>query len=326
MTFLAVAIAAPDTASARLAMAQAAGTADLAELRLDLMQRFDLAGLLRDSPLPVIVTCRPPREGGNWRGTEGERLAVLQEAACLGPAYIDLEWDSLQTVASLDRSRTRLILSRHDFDAMPAGLAATAAQMRAAGADVVKVVGNARKLADVAPVLELLASAAAPTIAIAMGQYGLLSRIVAFRYSNALLSFAAPDPIAMPDGHTSLSATAPGQITAGDMLDIYRVEQITCHTALIGLMGQAANGSPRLITGNDWLDRRGMDAVLIPMQLGPNETPKDAWSAIRGVLPLAGCLLESTMEEGGLQMARLAQEPFEPAGDLREALSVLADR
>ena len=86
---------------------------------------------------------------------------------------------------ALDRSRTKMILSRHDFTGMPTDLSAQAEALWAAGADVVKVVGTAQCLADCLPVLDLLQTASRPTIAIAMGSSGLVTRILAFRYSQA---------------------------------------------------------------------------------------------------------------------------------------------
>ena len=203
MTYLAVAISAIDTDDALTALHRITGRADLAELRLDLMQSFDLPRLLAERPLPVIVTCRPTREGGRWRGSEAERLAVLRQAAALGAEYVDLEWDVATEIATLDRSRTRVILSRHDFAGMPADLPAQAEALWAAGADVVKLVGMAQCLADCAPVLHLLQAAARPTIAIAMGNSGLATRLLAFRYPQSFLSFAAPDDV--PAHHTPQS-------------------------------------------------------------------------------------------------------------------------
>jgi 3-dehydroquinate dehydratase / shikimate dehydrogenase len=281
---LALALAAPNTDAALAAMRQAAGRADLAELRLDLMAEFDLPRLLAGRPLPVIVTCRPPREGGRWPGSEAERLAVLRQAAALGADYVDLEWDAAHEIASLDRSRTQFILSRHHFDAMPADLAAQAERLWAAGADAVKLVGTARGLADCAPVLRLLAEAQRPTIAIAMGEYGLLTRVLAFRYPHALLSFAAPDPSGPAGG------TAPGQITLDAMLNVYRVRAISERTRLIGLLAPDANASPLLAEGNRWLARQGLDAVLLPLQPAPGENGPAAAKALHAVAPFAAML------------------------------------
>ncbi len=287
MTSLAIAIAASDTAAALAAMQQAAGRADLAELRLDLMREFDLPALLADRPLPVIVTCRPPREGGRWQGSEAERLDLLRQAAALGADYVDLEWDAAGEIADLDRSRTQVILSRHDFAAMPADLAAQAERLWLAGADVVKLVGMAQRLADCAPVLHLLAEATRPTIAIAMGPHGLLSRLLAFRHRHALLSFAAPDP---PAGAGETAGTAPGQITLSAMREVYRVQALTRRTHLLGLLAGDANTSPLVVQGNRWLDRQGLDAVLLPLQPAPDELPADAAPDFEHVAPLDGVI------------------------------------
>ena len=154
MTYLAVAVSAVDTDEALVILHEVTGRADLAENRLDTMQSFDLPRRLAERSLPLIITCRPVREGGRSRGTEAERLAVLRQAAALGVEYIDLEWDAAVEVGALDRSRTKVILSRHDFASMPDDLPAQAEALWAAGADVVKVVGTAQCLADCLPVLD----------------------------------------------------------------------------------------------------------------------------------------------------------------------------
>ncbi len=287
MPSLAIALAAPDTAAALAVLHQAEGRADLAELRLDLMGEFDLPALLASRPLPVIVTCRPQREGGCWQGSEAGRLAVLRQAAALGADYVDLEWDVAGEIASLDRSRTRVILSCHDFVAMPDDLAAQADRLWQAGPDAVKLVGMAQRLADCTPVLRLLAEATRPTIAVAMGEHGLLSRLLAFRYRHALLSFAAPDP---PASAGAAAGTAPGQITLSAMREVYRAQAITRHTMLLGLLAGDANASPLVVEGNRWLARQGLDAVLLPLQPAADEFAADAVLGFWNVAPLGGVI------------------------------------
>lgn len=290
MTYLAVSIAAPDTDAALAALHDAAAVADLAELRLDLMQDFDLPRLLAERPLPVIITCRPQREGGGWPGGEGQRLAVLAQAAALGADYVDVEWDCTAQAAQFDRSRTQLIFSRHDFRAMPADLPELAKSLWAAGADVVKVVGAAQQLADVTPVLQLLKAAVRPTIAIAMGPCGLISRLLAFRYPHAFLSFAAPDPPRRRG--QALCATAPGQLTAKTMRDLYRVRSLTAHTDLIGLAAPDANTRALGRRANRWLKGQGYDALVLPLQPAAGEDIGEAMSALATVALWRGYLLE----------------------------------
>ena len=60
-TWLGVSVAATDTARALVEMQRLARLADVIELRLDLIERFDLARLLAACPCPVVVTYRPVR-------------------------------------------------------------------------------------------------------------------------------------------------------------------------------------------------------------------------------------------------------------------------
>lgn len=307
MTYLAVAISAIDTDDALTALHRVTGRADLAELRLDLMQSFDLPRLLAERPLPVIVTCRPAREGGKWRGSEAERLAVLRQAAALGAEYVDLEWDVATEAATLDRRQTQVILSRHDFAGMPADLSAQAAALWASGADVVKLVGMAQRLVDCTPVLHLLQTAVRPTIAIAMGNNGLATRLLAFRYPQAFLSFAAPDDA--PPQHTSpgperaSGGTAPGQVTLSAMRDVYRVQFISPRTKLVGLVQPAANSSPLVIAGNAWLSNRAAEATLIPLETANGEHEAHTLDEIAVAAPFIGILSQNN--EAGTIDARI---------------------
>ena len=43
--------------------------------------------------LPVVLTCRPERQGGHFPGTEEERISVLRAAIDSGVSWVDLEAD-----------------------------------------------------------------------------------------------------------------------------------------------------------------------------------------------------------------------------------------
>src|SRR3954471_7523296 len=115
---IAVALNEPSTDHARAALRAAAQVADVVELRLDLMDSFDLPRLLAGRPCPVVVTCRAVREGGRWRDSEAARLDVLRQAVDLGADYVDVEADAIDQIR--ERGRSRLIASSHDFSTLPA--------------------------------------------------------------------------------------------------------------------------------------------------------------------------------------------------------------
>ena len=219
--------------------------ADLIEFRIDEFfsgdhdthaaenQARQLAALISQSPLPCIVTCRTAAEGGHYDGPEDARIALfehLTRANAKGhhpPRYIDVEHASYTRSANLRQkinlalsiqggvgqpnpdAPTSLILSLHDTRARPADLLRRLADMYATpAASVVKVAYTARSLRDSLELLDLPQHAPKPTIALAMGEFGLLSRVLAPKF-RGFLTFAPLRPA---------SATAPGQPTLDDLL------------------------------------------------------------------------------------------------------------
>jgi 3-dehydroquinate dehydratase type I len=219
---LAVPLAEPDTDSCLALLKTLAPSIGLAELRLDLMQHFDLARLIAESPCPLIITCRPLREGGRFSGSEETRLDILAEALHLDCAYVDVEWDRLDWLAAQTRTNTRIIVSRHWHDRMPEDLWALYTELRQQ-ADVVKLVGTADRPADMFPVFDLLWRATTPVIGIAMGAAGQLTRLLAPCFQNCLLTYASP---------TMAGATAPGQFTMHEMVEVYHLPAVGPHTEI----------------------------------------------------------------------------------------------
>jgi 3-dehydroquinate dehydratase / shikimate dehydrogenase len=219
---LAVSLALPDTEATLRALDALKAAIGLAEIRLDLMREFDLERLIGESPSPLVITCRPPREGGKFAGTERERLEILARAMDVGAAYVDVEWDSVRALSDRRRSATRLIASRHWYDRMPASLWPYFVELRSQ-ADAVKLVGLARTPLDNLPVLDLLNRADVPVIALAMGNAGQLTRLVAPCYEQCLLTYGAA-------GRDQ--ATAPGQLSITDLIKTYRLDVVGSHTAI----------------------------------------------------------------------------------------------
>jgi 3-dehydroquinate dehydratase/shikimate dehydrogenase len=266
---IAVALNEPTTEHARAALRQAAQTADIVELRLDLMDEFDLPRLLDGRPCPVIVTCRALREGGRWHGSEGERLDVLRQAIDLGAEYVDVEGDAFHMIR--ERGRSRLIASSHDFTAMPADLPSLWKRLAATGADVVKVVGMARDARDTIPVLQMLAAADRPTIAIAMGPAGIATRVLALRHRSCLLTFCALE---------AGQGTAPGQLGVSDLLSVYGARGLSQKTVVVGLLGPELDDEA-VRRWNLALRCRDQDRVAVPFLAPESVSAPEVVSALR---------------------------------------------
>lgn len=230
---VALSLAPQDTEACLSALRRNASAVELAEVRLDRMKTFDLPRLVKESPCRLVITCRPPREGGGFGGSEAERIEVLAHAWRLGCAYVDVEWDSLEALRAKLNDGRRLVASRHWTEGMPASLLPAYEEL-CGRAEAVKLVGTAKSSQDVLPVLDLLKSARGPVIALAMGAAGSPTRLLGPCFENYLLTYGALSPEEL---------TAPGQFTVGEMLEVYRLQRVGPHTKVyVHLCADASSG------------------------------------------------------------------------------------
>ncbi|MHB1158556.1 MAG: shikimate dehydrogenase [Phycisphaerales bacterium] len=273
MTYLAVAIFVNDPESALAAVALAAGRgAEMVEFRIDQFTADPrkLAALIRRSPLPCIVTCRPVWEGGLYDGDETHRLATLRAAAEAQPAYIDLELKAyLRDPDALNNFTGGLILSSHDFRGRPADLfQSVEAMVHADACRVVKVAWTARSLRDNVQAFELLEAGHKPTIALCMGEAGLPSRVLAKKF-GALLTFASAGDSDTTSGGITSGGTAPGQVSIDTLKKLYRWDALRPDTRVFGVIGQPVAHSMSPAIHNAGFDAAGFNGVYLPLPIPP---------------------------------------------------------
>ena len=244
----------------KAAVAAMAG-ADWLELRLDRWPAGqDLAATIAAVRLPVLVACRPPEEGGHFRGTHGERRELLSAALEAGAQGIDVE-GSETWMPPVGRTRIKLrIRSFHSWTGVPRELAAIRDRLHAQPGCIAKVVVTAHDLADAAPVLDLLQTTdqeAQPTIAFAMGRTAWPTRV---------LSAVLGSPFVYGRIDDGTEATAPGQMTVELLAGLYRVHELGPTTSIYGLLG-----NPALQSVGPWLHNRafrrlGVDGIYLPFE------------------------------------------------------------
>jgi 3-dehydroquinate dehydratase/shikimate dehydrogenase len=271
-----------DSADQALADAQAAKAAgaDLVELRLDRFtdDRDAAAALVNDTPLPTIVTIRPDWEGGEYDGDDMHRIALLEyigtTCAGQGPAYFDVELATYDRSANLRQkvmlvvdhpgqprpTDTGLILSSHDFQSRPPDLIRRIKAMADYGScRVVKLAWAARSLRDNLEAFEIIEQRNKPTIALCMGEHGLMSRVLAKKF-GALLTFAAID---------ASQGTAPGQPTIAELKSRYRWDKLNADTQVFGVIGDPVGHSMSPAIHNAGFDEVNYDGVYLPMRIPP---------------------------------------------------------
>jgi 3-dehydroquinate dehydratase/shikimate dehydrogenase len=246
-----------------VALAAEAG-AHIIELRIDLLHisfgPWDVIGIMERSTRPCIVTCRAAWEGGQSELPAVDRLQLLAEVE--DAAFIDVEWSAFRAFpgrrVGADRV-ARLILSAHDFRGRPDRLTSLFTEISDSDADVVKVVWMARSVRDNLEAFELLQHRQKPTIALCMGEAGLISRVLAKKF-GAFLTFAS-----LRDE----SATAPGQVTIHDMKRLYRWDAIGPRTKVYGVVASPVAHSMSPAIHNAAFERTGYDGVYLPLLVNP---------------------------------------------------------
>lgn len=321
-----------EDAAARAIEARDAG-ADLLEFRVDECFSGDLESeeaksliqglenLIRSSPLPCILTCRLASEGGFYDGDEASRIAFYERLGTIpeAPAYIDVEDAAYESSANLRQKvnlvvhhpgqlrddRAGLLLSMHDFTGRPQDLMRRVSRMTThAAASAIKVVYTARSLRDSLELLDLAADSPLPTIAIGMGEFGVLTRVLAPKFAG-LLTFA------------SLSRekrTAPGQPTIHELLNVYRFKSISRETRVYGVVGWPVTHSLSPLVHNAGFERVGHDGVYLPLPIAAGADADESYASLKGTLlelcaharlDFAGCSVTLPHKEG---LARLAHE------------------
>jgi 3-dehydroquinate dehydratase/shikimate dehydrogenase len=255
-------------------------------------QAGTIAALVERLPLPCIITCRLASEGGGYDGDEDARVSLL-EALCISnraapPRWIDVEYAAYSGSANFRQKvnlcvthpgqirsvATALILSAHDFRSRPPDLLRRLARMGEEPAvGVIKLAYRARSIRENLEALDLAASSPKPIISLCMGEFGLLSRVLAPKFGG-YLTFAAL---------RSESATAPGQPTVADLLDIYRFRRIGPGTRVYGVVGWPLTHSLSPHIHNAGFEAVDHDAVYLPLPL-PTSGDEGGYEALKATL------------------------------------------
>ncbi len=200
---------------------------------------------------PWISTFRSQAQGGQRDATFRERNAFWKSG--FATEYCDLEEDMIAVGdgGNFDTS----ICSYHDLAGVPADLDALYERLRSVGADIIKIAYAAEDITDTIPVWRLLERSNAEdqkVIPIAMGDAGKLTRILGLAH-GAFLTYASLD---------TGGETAPGQVTANDLTDIFRAKSLDRETRVFGVLGDPIAQSLSPYMHNPAFAASGMNAVF----------------------------------------------------------------
>jgi 3-dehydroquinate dehydratase / shikimate dehydrogenase len=275
------------TVSGLLERAQSAlADSQFLEFRLDLLDKpataiAPIAKFLEaHKEAAAIATCRRKAHGGGFTGSLEEELAILTRAAKAGFALLDLEIESAEEckpaqLSAMRATGTSLMISFHDFE-KSCDPEKIFERIQKFSPDFVKIVSTARSLTDSLNLLQWIdrRSGDAQLVGIAMGEAGVLSRVLSLRAGSAFTFASALDG----------EETAPGQITAHTLKDLYKIDDIDSATRVYGVAANPVSHSLSPLMQNTAFRRERLNAVYLPLK---TESIDDLLKVIRE-LPLSG--------------------------------------
>ena len=221
-------------------------------------------------------------------------LEILLKAAEAGCSIVDLEVESAEEAKAAQLAKFRAGIqatpeppcsSASTTLRAPRGSNRPPSASKPSQPDFVKVVSTARTLADNLAVLKLIEdrSLSSHVVGIAMGEEGLLSRVLGPR-AGAAFTFASAD-----DGEE----TAPGQVSARTLLDLYRLDQLDQATRIFGVAGNPIAHSLSPLMHNTAFRRESVNAVMLPLKV---KALNDLLTVVRD-LPLGGVAVTMPLKQ-----------------------------
>ena len=191
--------------------------ADVVEVRVDLVGG-DGQGLVEsiyhDLGCPIIVTIRPKFEGGEFDGTDAERVRLFRKLTPYADfADFELRAENLdELLTTITGTDAVPIVSYHDFDRTPSNEEMLSIINRSVEKGAIgKLAVTPKDMTDVLRLLEVTLKSKRPVCTISMGSLGQHSRLVAPVYGSLLTYGYVRRPV------------APGQIRVDQLLEGLRI-------------------------------------------------------------------------------------------------------
>ncbi len=242
-------------------ISRAEDLADVIEIRFDCLHHLHFNKFLtkfKNLKQNFLITFRPEEQGGKRNISLSERRKFWEYVSSTNANYLDIEPDLQIKFARL---RTNLrIASFHQFSTSKNNLENTFDELAETNSEIIKIAVQTDDITDTIPVWKLLEKAKSENkqiIPIAMGEAGKWTRILGLAH-GAFMTYAALD---------AGKETAPGQVSARDLLEVYRAKDLDENTNVYGIIGGNTSVSMSPYIHNAAFQFHDLNAVFVPLQV-----------------------------------------------------------
>jgi 3-dehydroquinate dehydratase/shikimate dehydrogenase len=243
---------------AKADLLNAARRCDIIELCLDhFINEPDVRDLITAVDKPMIVSCRRPEEGGQWQGTEDERLMLLRQAIAASPAYVELDLETARRVPRYGKTKRLISFTRLDGPEtnLPAVMEA-AAQVQA---DIVKCAWPTPTLDAAWPLLSAVTQKNhLPVVGLGFGRAEITFSLLGRKYGSPWIYAALEQGM----------QAWPGQTTVFELQEIYQCEDIQPKTTFVGVAGFGESQTLTIKVLNAGFRQLNSPARCLPIELG----------------------------------------------------------
>jgi 3-dehydroquinate dehydratase/shikimate dehydrogenase len=200
---------------------------DLIELCLDhFINEPNVGELVKMVDKPIMVSCRSEKDGGNWKGTEQQRIQLLREAIVAGPAYVELD---LEIANSIPRfGKTQRVVSFTSLNRPLSKIDEVFEQCWKAKADIVKFTWLTEDMDAAWPLLAAVTQQReVPIVGIGIGRSGLTFSLLGRKYGSPWIYAALERGM----------EAYPKQPTVWQLKEDYRWDEIGPKTRFLGVVG-----------------------------------------------------------------------------------------
>jgi 3-dehydroquinate dehydratase/shikimate dehydrogenase len=238
-------------------MLNAAGQCDVLEVRLDKFSKApEIKELLENKPKPVIMTCRRKQDGGDWAGSEEERIMLLKQCIINKADYVEIESDVADQIRKFPPAKR--VISYTNSSETPADIGKIYEDCQKKSADVIKLTTLSRTIEEAWPLVQILAKQREPTVVVGLGKPGVMLNVLGKKL-GAPWTYAA-----LEKGMEAY----PGQLTARELNDVYHYGEIDQGTRFLGVAGFSEQEFVTAAVLNAALKWLGLPARCLPLPMG----------------------------------------------------------